>query len=228
MIHLEHVSFSYDETPILWDVSLDIQEGEFIGIIGPNGGGKTTLLKLILGFLKPNSGIIKTGTSKRELAYVPQALRYDKMFPISVKELVLEGRLTHLPWYGQFSAKEEQIAIEALERVGIADLKDQAFGKLSGGQAQRALLARALASHPKVLLLDEPTANVDMEAEGEIYSLLEELSKEMTIMMVTHDFQAITHLMDRLICVQGTTSSLKPDEVCQHFSFGLYHPTEGK
>lgn len=230
LIHLEHVSFAYEDTPVLWDVSLDIKEGECIGIIGPNGGGKTTLLKLILGFLKPNTGIINIGGAppsekKIPTAYVPQALRYDKLFPISVMELVLQGRLSHLPWYGRFSKQDELTALEALERVDLVHLKERSFGTLSGGQAQRALIARALASHPKLLLLDEPTANVDSEAESSIYSLLETLSHEMTLLMVTHDFKAINHFLHRLFCIQGTIAHLKPAEVCDHFSFGLYHPS---
>ena len=229
IITCDNVSFSYDETPILTDVSFKVEEGEFIGIFGPNGGGKTTLLRLILGFLEPDYGSIKVfGTTpekaQRQIGYVPQRLRFDKEFPISVMELVLSGRLSHLPWFGRFSQEDKNIAIEMLEKVGLADFKNANFGNLSGGQAQRALIARALVSHPKLLLLDEPTASVDTEAEIEIYKILEELKGKVTILMVTHHLQTAIYQVQRALCVKQNVVSLKPEQVCEHFAIGLYHP----
>jgi len=233
VVSLQNVSFAYQGTPVLKEISFDIKQGEFIGIIGPNGGGKTTLLKLILGFLKPSSGKIsifgKYPSSTQtdsicRISYVPQSLRFDKQFPISVLELVLGGRLSHLPWYGRFSHADKLAALEALDRVGMVDFHHRAFGNLSGGQAQRALIARALASNPNLLLLDEPTASVDAQAELDIYNILKKLQGNMTIVMVTHNLQAAIELVEKVICVQNTAVILNPQQVCEHFAFGLYHP----
>lgn len=227
-VSIQNVSFSYEETMVLNNISFNIEEGEFVGIIGPNGGGKTTLLKLILGFLHPDSGKIALfdrpqQLSNHSVAYVPQSLRYDKQFPISVLELVLGGRLSHLPWYGKYDQKDIQAALNALERVGMSDFKDRSFGNLSGGQAQRTLIARALASEPRLLLLDEPTASVDAHAEAEIYKILKKLQGQMTILMVTHNLQAAIELVEKVVCVQHTAVVLKPSQVCEHFALGLYH-----
>lgn len=229
VISCEHVSFRYQKDPILQDVSFTVNQGEFLGIIGPNGGGKTTLLKLIMGFLTPSEGQIQIfgampNDSGQRLAYVPQNLRFDKQFPISVIELVLSGRLSHLPWYGLYSPRDHVLAHEALEYVGLADFKNQPFGKLSGGQMQRTLIARALVSKPQILLLDEPTASVDAQAEADIYALLTSLKGQMTILMVTHDLKATIDLVGRVLCVQRSITAYTPQEVCEHFAMGLYHP----
>jgi zinc transport system ATP-binding protein len=221
ILQMENVAFSYPNNPVLYDVSLTIYPGEFIGLIGPNGGGKTTLLKLIMGFLKPTKG--KIVLSHDSLAYVPQSIHFDRQFPISVLEVVLSGLLSRLPWYGKFHETDQQLALATLERVGLAHLSQEAFGRLSGGQAQRVLIARALVSQPQLLLLDEPTASVDSQAEADIYTLLKKLKGEMTILMVTHDLRAAIEQVQRLFCVQGCVFSLKPEEVCQHFSLGLFH-----
>lgn len=221
-ISCKHLSFGYDGTLILNDISFSVQEGEFIGIIGPNGGGKSTLLKLILGFLTPTSGSLQVFTDK--MAYVPQNMKFDRHFPISALEVVLQGRLSHLPWYGKFSQHEKQKCLDALAEVGLEDLADRPFGTLSGGQQQRVLIARALSSDPTLLLLDEPTANLDPEAEKEIFSILRNLKKEMTILMVTHDLQTAIDEVDRILVVQRGLISYSPQEVCEHYALGLYHP----
>jgi zinc transport system ATP-binding protein len=228
LIEIDHLSFSYPNSPVLQDVSFQVYPGEFIGLIGPNGGGKTTLLKLILGFLKPTKGKIRVfgenaGSHSKRLAYVPQSVRFDRDFPISVEEVVLLGLISHLPWYGSFHATDRKAAQEALERTGLSHLAEHPFGTLSGGQAQRVLIARALVSKPEILLLDEPTASVDSRAEADIYALLRQLKGHMTILMVTHDLGVAIEQVERLLCVQGSVISLKPEEVCKHFAFGLYH-----
>lgn len=225
---LEKVCFSYQETLVLKDISFRVHPGEFIGMIGPNGGGKTTLLKLIMGFIKPLSGKISIfgeppAFAQQQISYVPQSLRFDKQFPISVLELVMGGRLAHLPWYGIFSKADKDAAIAALECVGMADFQNRSFGNLSGGQAQRTLIARALASDPHLLLLDEPTASVDAQAESDIYAILKGLQGKITIVMVTHNLRAAIELVERVVCVQQTAVALNPQEVCEHFAFGLYH-----
>lgn len=229
VVNLEHVFFAYQDIPVLRDVTFQVAAGEFIGIIGPNGGGKTTLLKLLMGFLKPAAGRIQLfgetpPCKQHSLAYVPQSLRYDRQFPISVLELVLSGRLSRLPWYGRFSKADKTAAQEALEKVHLSQFQDTSFGNLSGGQAQRALIARALVSEPQLLLLDEPTASVDTQAEAEIYHILQKLRSSMTILMVTHDLRTAIDQVERVLCVQGNVLSLKPREVCEHFALGLYHP----
>lgn len=229
VIKFRKVAFSYQGTPILKDVNFEVGRDESIGIIGPNGGGKTTLLKLIMGFIKPDSGTIEVfgkepGEDAPRVAYVPQTLRYDKQFPISVMELVLTGRLSHLPWYGIYGKKDREAAERALEMVKLKDLGHRAFGTLSGGQMQRALIARALAGNPSLLLLDEPTASVDSKAEADIYELIKTLHGEITVMMVTHDLRAAIEYVKRVICVQGTVISLDKKDVCEHFAMGLYHP----
>ena len=229
IIDVQDVSFAYQEMPILQKITFQVAQGEFLGIIGPNGGGKTTLLKLLMGFLMPECGTIEVlGTEpsniQAELAYVPQVMRYDKQFPISVFELVLTGRLSHLPWYGKYAAKDQEAAEAALECVGLTEYKNAPFGTLSGGQAQRTLIARALASNPKILFLDEPTASVDPQAEADIYALLKRLQGSITILMVTHDLNAAIGQVSRVLCVQRQLISLLPQEVCEHFAMGLYHP----
>jgi len=228
VIELENVSFAYRTAAVLQDVSLSIMSGDYVGIIGPNGGGKTTLLKLIMGFLEPKKGVVRVfgkppNDIQERISYVPQAMLFDRQFPISVMELVLGGRLSRLPWYGWFSSTDKVAAESALEKMGISNISHKPIGALSGGQIQRALIARALASHPQLLLLDEPTANVDAEAQGEIYRLLHDLNREMTILMVTHDLHVAIDQVKRVFCVQGRVSSLKPEEVCKHFAVGLYH-----
>lgn len=230
VIELENVSFTYPGNFVLRNVSFQVYPGEFIGMIGPNGGGKTTLLKLILGFLKPLKGTVKvfgetthSSLMLNQLAYVPQAMRFDRDFPISVEEVVLSGLMSRLPWYGRFHKAERIAAQKALEKIGLPHLAKASFGHLSGGQAQRVLIARALVSDPQLLLLDEPTASVDSQAEADIYALLNQLKGQMTILMVTHDLGAAIEQVGRILCVQGSALSLKPEEVCKHFAFGLYH-----
>jgi len=228
VVALDNVNFAYNGTPVLKNVSCQVFDGEFVGIIGPNGGGKTTLLKLIMGFLTPSSGTVRVFDQPpcnviSKLAYVPQTNRFDKQFPISVLEVVLLGRLQNLPWHGRYSKEDKEAAFAALRKVGLEHLADQAYGTLSGGQAQRVLIARALASHPSLLLLDEPTASVDAKVQVEIYDLLKELRGNMTILMVTHDLNVAIEHVKKVICVQNTVMTLSPRDVCEHFALGLYH-----
>ncbi len=219
MIEFKGVSFAYEDIPVLKDVNFKIETGEYVGIIGPNGGGKTTLLKLILGFIKPTSGSILM--SEDCPAHVPQGRIHDRKFPISVLELVGLGLLKTRNW--------KPGAIQALEEVGLSSYADKSFAALSGGQLQRALIARALVSKPKLLLLDEPTANLDTGAQEDIHTLLKKLKKDITILMVSHDLQTIIKEVDRILLVQGTITPTMPKDVCEHFAMGLYHkPLLGK
>ncbi len=228
-VKFKDVSFAYRDSYVLRNVNIEIGTGESVGIIGPNGGGKTTLLNLIMGFITPTVGTIEVfgqspGIQSKKIAYVPQNLRFDRQFPISVMELVLTGRLSRLPWYGVYRKEDKEAALAALEKVNLAGLSQRSFGTLSGGQMQRALIARALASEPSLLLLDEPTASVDSKAEADIYELIASLQKKLTILMVTHDLRASIEYVQRVICVQGTVLPLDRKDVCEHFALGLYHP----
>lgn len=233
VIKIKNLKFFYEKASILNEVHLEIKKGEFIGIFGPNGGGKTTFLKLLMGFLKPSEGSISVfGMSPKaarcHIGYAPQAASFDKQFPISVLELVLMGCLSETRWWGGYSAKTKEKAKRALKKVGMLEQQHAPFGSLSGGQAQRALIARALVGEPELLLLDEPTASIDPEAEKEIHQLLMDLKGSMTILMVTHDLQAIMNKAERLLCIHREVTSFLPKEVCEHFAMGLYHAPLGR
>ncbi len=220
MIKAENLFFSYDDsTQILKDVSFTIKEGEFVSLFGPNGGGKTTLLHLIMGFHEPLRGkLLLNGVSPKKarplIGWVPQSFHPDPLFPISVLEVVLIGNLKKCT---------KQEALKALDRVGMKKFAPFPFTSLSGGQAQRVLMARALAGEPKILLLDEPTANVDPEAQKEIYAILKSLKGKVTIVMVTHDLPNSLELSDRFLCVQHEVTEMAPNQICHHYSHGLYH-----
>lgn len=206
MILVDKLDFAYDGRLILKDVNLHVSKGELVAIFGPNGGGKTTLLSLLLGFLKPLRGkIVMEGS----IAYVPQNFSFDPLFPISVYDVVALANKAN--------------AIDALEKVGMKKQTHAPFAALSGGQRQRVLLARALAMQSKILLLDEPVANLDPEAQEQIYSLLNGLKGEITILMITHDLAGAEQLADTLYCMQQNLKVIKKDELCHHFSQGLYH-----
>jgi zinc transport system ATP-binding protein len=228
LIEAKDLTFFYSGEKILNHISLEIFSGEFVGIIGPNGGGKTTFLKLLMGQLKPSSGTILINqqppkASRTKIGYVPQILKVDRQFPISVFELVLGGRISKNSWWQPFSKEDKDKVINEIEKVGLIDFKDQPFGTLSGGQAQRALIARALATQPEILLLDEPTASVDSSAEAQIYDLLKHLKRQCTIIMVTHDLKAVMNDIDRVLCIQREVIALNKDQVCEHYAIGLYH-----
>jgi zinc transport system ATP-binding protein len=228
VIEVENLNFAYNGVLVLEEINFIVKQGEFIGIFGPNGGGKTTLLSLIMGFLKPTRGKIRIferppQQARDKLGWVPQNFHFDRHFPISVEEVVLGGRLAHLSWNGRFSKEEHKIAEEMLDKVGMLPFLKVPFATLSGGQAQRTLIARALASFPSLLLLDEPTASVDYAAQTEIFKLLTCLKGEMTIVMVTHDLNSAVGHVDSLFCVQKNIIPMSPEKVCEHFALGLYH-----
>ncbi len=204
-IEIQGVSFRYDERQILKDVNLAIWPFDSICIVGPNGGGKTTLIKLIIGLLLPDAGTIKIFGKRPDeahqlIGYVPQFSQYDRQFPISVREVVCMGRMGK-SFTGRYSKKDKEKTLEALVEVGLADLVDQPFSALSGGQRQRVLIARALASGGEILILDEPTANIDRESETHFFDLLKQLNKRMTILMVTHDVGFASSFFSRIACV---------------------------
>jgi len=210
-IVLENVSFSYDGTPAVEDVSFAVQEKEFVCMVGPNGGGKTTLLRLILGLLKPERGTVRVfGTTpesaRPRVGYMPQRAQLDPKFPTSVLDVVLMGRLTRGFAPGPFRRRDKALATEALGEVGLDALARRSFSDLSGGQRQRVLPARALACQPDLLLLDEPTANLDVVVEGELFELLARLNERLTIVMVSHDIGFVATVVQSVICVNRTVA----------------------
>ncbi|MBD3260385.1 MAG: ATP-binding cassette domain-containing protein [Candidatus Altiarchaeales archaeon] len=211
LVELKDVSVSYGQTPALEVVNLRVEEKDFLGLIGPNGGGKTTILKAILGLVKPSSGEVlvfgKTpAEGRKHLGYVPQHSLFDPQFPINVWDVVLTGRLGEKGITGRYGEKDKKVAIESLQKVDMLDQKDRHISTLSGGQRQRVFIARALASQPKILLLDEPTASVDVHMESQFYELLKKLNGEMAIVLATHDMGVVSSYVKNLACVNRTVS----------------------
>jgi zinc transport system ATP-binding protein len=211
LVELKNVSVQYGQTPALEDVSLRIEEKDFLGLIGPNGGGKTTILKAILGLVEPSSGEIlvfgkNPGEGRKRLGYVPQHSLFDIQFPISVWDVVLTGRLGERGITGRYGERDRDAAKESLEKVDMLDYIDRHISALSGGQRQRIFIARALASHPKILLLDEPTASVDVHMESQFYDLLKDLNDDMAIVLATHDIGVVSSYVKNLACVNRTVS----------------------
>ncbi len=227
VIRIEKMSFSYNGALILEDVDLLINHGEFVSVVGPNGGGKTTLLKIILGLLKPGKGSVELfGTSparsRKLVGYMPQHAKFDFHFPATVMDVVLMGRLGHFRGFGPFDKTDKRVCLEKLELVKLADKAAKSFSSLSGGQRQRALIARALACEPDMLLLDEPTSNLDQGIEGEIHELFNELNKRMTLLMVSHDLSFVSQYVKRVVCVQRKVVTHPTSEVTAELVNSIY------
>lgn len=204
ILEIISASVGYGHNTILKDINFEVLENDFIGVIGPNGGGKTTLLKLLLGELKPFKGEVKfyNKTPHETLfGYLPQAAGIDKRFPITSLDVVLSGIMGRKGLFGKYNQKDKQQALKMLQRVGVEEYAHKAIGELSGGQMQRVFLGRALISNPRLLILDEPNTYVDNKFEKELYELLEELNKEMAIIMVSHDVGTITTHVKTIACV---------------------------
>jgi zinc transport system ATP-binding protein len=206
IVEIKSIYAGYDDEVVLKDVSLDIFDDDFIGVIGPNGGGKTTLLHVILGLIKPYKGTVNFYDDLRtdrnnKIGYLPQLNKIDKKFPITVKEVVLSGLLYGNTVFVKYSKSDKKRAEQTLERIGVSSLQNQAIGELSGGQMQKVLLARAIVSSPRLLILDEPNTFVDNQFEGELYEILKELHTEMAIMIVTHDVGTISSYVKTIACV---------------------------
>ncbi|MBI2992798.1 MAG: ABC transporter ATP-binding protein [Gammaproteobacteria bacterium] len=209
LVEFANVSFAYDGAPVLEDVTFSIAPEEFFGIIGPNAAGKSTLLKLMLGLLTPDRGTIRVFgeppvLSRRRVGYVPQHPGFSRQFPVTVVEVVLLGRLGTGAGLGGFSRLDRFKAIQALRAVQIEDIARRRINTLSGGQLQRVLIARALACDPELLVLDEPTANIDLRAEEDIFALLREFNRRMAIVVVSHDVAFISGFVNRVGCLNRT------------------------
>jgi len=205
-VKFSSVSFSYNDVKVLEDASFHIHNGEFAAMVGPNGSGKTTVVKLLFGLETPSSGSIEIfGSSKQKqnsnLAYVSQHIPADNLFPITVRDVVRMGLLKPHKSYKKNNSQESTAVEEALEKTGIADIAGRLFRSLSGGQKRRTLAARALAAKPKLLVLDEPTANMDAESEKRLYETLGAYKGSTTILIVTHDTEFVSSLTDRVLCM---------------------------
>lgn len=206
IVSIEKLKFAYDDRVVLSNVTLEIREREFVSIVGPNGGGKSTLLKLILGLLRPQQGAVRVfgGTPEKarpRVGYLPQHAHHDPQFPTTVREVVMMGRLGRRVSLGPFGKADKQQAIDALGKVGLPDLAGRSFSAISGGQRQRVLIARALAAEPDLLLLDEPTAHIDVAAVNDFYELMEHLNEKLTIAIVSHDIGFVSSRVKSVVCV---------------------------
>ncbi len=231
IIQVNHLSFSYNGSPVLSDVSLTVMEKEFVAFIGPNGGGKTTLIKLLLGLLKPDQGTIKImGQSPAKIAhrfgYVPQDVSFNKSFPISVMDVVLMGRLPFHRWT-RLSRNDRIAAQKALESLEMLEFQNRKINDLSGGQRERVFIARALATDPDILFLDEPTANIDSQGRTDLYALLKELNKTKTIFVVSHDTMVLSSYITSVACVNKDVHYHNDAEITKEMlDMGYHCPVE--
>ena len=210
VVEIRDLRVSSNQECILEDINLQILEGTFLGLIGPNGGGKTTLLRTILGLVRPDQGEIRVfgfppndRRNRGRIGYLPQRAYADLSFPVSAFDVVLMGRYAHIGIWHRPSAEDRRLAMDRLEAVGMTHLRDRPIGYLSGGEQQRVFIARALASEPQLLLLDEPTSGVDTTAQQSFYQLLGRLKEEyaLTIVLVSHDIGVVPYHTDEVACL---------------------------
>jgi len=206
IIQIADLDFAYNGQRVLEDVNLEVWEGDFIAMIGPNGGGKTTLLRLMLGLLKPERGRIRVMGEpatrvSHHIGYVPQDVHINRSFPITAMDVVLMGKLAPGKRWSKNAQQDRQDALEALDRIDMAGLAHRRIGELSGGQRQRVFIARALVTRPRLLLLDEPTASIDSKGQTDFFRLLKRLNRDITIIVVSHDLLVISTYVKSVACV---------------------------
>lgn len=227
VISIEQLYFSYNSALVLEDVSLSVKEKDFIWIVGPNGGGKTTLLKLMLGLLTPKKGNVLVfdkppSEVRSRMGYMPQVANLDPKFPVNTFDIALMGRLGNGTRFGPFRQRDKDAAERALKETGLYDLRNRPFSELSGGQQRRLLIARAIAGDPDILILDEPTANLDLVVEKELFNILKKLNERLTIIMVSHEPAFVLEFVKRVICVSRKVSEHPTCEVDGQFMGDLY------
>jgi zinc transport system ATP-binding protein len=206
IVQITDLDFAYNGQRVLENVNLTVREGDFIAMIGPNGGGKTTLLKLMLGLLKPGQGEIRVmgrrpSRVSHQIGYVPQDVNINRRFPITAMDVVLMGKLAPGRRWSKNNAQDRRDAMEALDRIDMAGFADRRIGELSGGQRQRVFIARALVTGPRLLLLDEPTASIDSRGQTDFYQLLKRLNGEISIVVVSHDLLVVSTYVKSVACV---------------------------
>ncbi len=241
VIEITNATFRYDDPPVLQDVNVTVNEKDFVCILGPNGGGKTTLLHIILGLIKPQQGSVKLfGTtphaSRHRVGYMTQHAHLDLRFPITVLSVALMGRLGQTRRVGPYRKNDVDLAMQSLEQVGLKGLEKRSFAALSGGQRQRLLIARAIVSQPDLLLLDEPTSNLDLQGESEFIELLKNLNQRMTVVLVSHDVGFVSSAVNRVFCVNRRvttheTNAITPAILQEIYGGGMHmvrhhHPEE--
>lgn len=209
IIETKHLSAGYDHRSVLRDINLTVYEHDFLGIIGPNGGGKTTLIKCILGLLKPTGGEISYYLNGQKansitMGYLPQYNTIDRKFPISVEEVILSGLSSKKSLSSKFTDEQREKANSVITRMGLEGLEHRAIGQLSGGQLQRSLLGRAIISDPSIVILDEPSTYIDKRFEARLYELLAEINQECAIMLVSHDIGTVLQQVKSIACVNET------------------------
>jgi zinc transport system ATP-binding protein len=227
VVELTGVGFAYGDHAVLRDVDLRVNRGDFLAILGPNGGGKSTLLKLMLGLLTPQTGQVRLlggrpADTMQRVGYVPQVFEGDRAFPMTVREATLLGLVDGRAFGWWYGARERRRADEALERVGMQRAGQQPMSSLSGGQRQRVLIARALVSRPELLLLDEPTASVDAEGRGQLHEVLSGLNRDVTVVMVSHDVSVVWSAVKSVACVNRTLFYHPRAEITEHMVRMMY------
>lgn len=227
ILDVRDVSFRYDQAWIVDHVSLQISKQDFIGLIGPNGGGKTTLLKLVLGLLQPEKGSIhlfgiQPRFASHQVGYVPQHIHIDPQFPIAVNNVVQMGLLHGIHSWFSFAGQQEKID-RALEKVSMLEYRKRPFRELSGGQRQRVLIARALVSSPQLLIMDEPTANVDSLSQQQIYELLHDINEHCAIILVSHDVGVVTAHVTKVACMNRNLVMHQANEITDTDLQNMYH-----
>jgi zinc transport system ATP-binding protein len=230
VIEIRDLDFSYNGEPVLKDVNLSVRHGDFMAVIGPNGGGKTTLLKLILGLLKPDRGTVRIdGRSARQasscIGYVPQDVHANSSFPITAMDVVLMGYIDPKKRWRLPTASNRRDAVATLDRLGMAAYAGRKIGELSAGQRQRVFIARALVTSPRLLLMDEPTASIDTRGQADFYALLRELNKEITILVVSHDLLVISSYVKSVACVNRQLHYHDQAEITGEMLDAMYPPT---
>lgn len=229
IVSVKNLFFSYDGAEVLRDVTFDIKKGEFLAVIGPNGGGKSTLIKILLGILKADSGDVKIFGEKpgknKNIGYVPQNVTAGRGFPITVSEAAMMGRM--LSKGGRTKKEDREYVMSVLEELQIADVAHKRMDDLSGGQRQRVLMARALAAEPELLFLDEPASNVDIEGQTRIYDLLAKMNDKMTIAVVSHDLTIIPKYVTSVACVSTTMHKHDEAEITPEMMDMAYGQTSG-
>lgn len=204
LLELHDLSAGYEGKQVLHDVNLTVYERDFLGIIGPNGGGKTTLIRCILGLLKPTGGEIVFKRKDCTVGYLPQYNSIDRKFPLTVKDVILSGLSGKKPLLSRYTAEDREMARTVVARMGLEGLEERAIGALSGGQIQRALLGRAIISDPQLLILDEPSTYIDKRTEARLYELLTEINRDCAIMLVSHDIGTVLQQVKSIACVSET------------------------
>ncbi len=236
LIKIENLSAGYEGKEVLHDINLTVYSDDYLGIIGPNGGGKTTLMRLILGLLKPTEGSIrfyKEGINENgepitqevkeiTMGYLPQYNALDRQFPISVYEVVLSGLSKTKGLFSRYTKAQHQQVLDTLDRMQLSDFKDRHIGALSGGQLQRVLLARAIVSKPDVVILDEPNTYIDRRFQKQMYEMLEQINKECAIIIVSHDIAEVLNNVKHIACVNHhlhyhATADMPREKLEEHF-----------